>query len=90
MKYTSVIALCSIAYLVILVVAHYIKGDTLEERGEVRVFEWAGPVAVLAAFPVMVFAYTCHQNVSFSVVILKRRCNCTSSDFETDIVWNIF
>lgn len=67
LKYTSVIALCSIAYLVVLVVAHYIKGDTLEERGEVRVFSWAGPVAALASFPVIVFAYTCHQNM-FSIL----------------------
>jgi amino acid permease len=63
LKYTSIIALISIAYLVLLVVAHYIKGDTLEERGTVRVFRWAGPVTALAAFPVIVFAYTCHQNV---------------------------
>jgi amino acid permease len=48
---------------VILVVAHFIKGDTLAERGEVRVFRWSGPVSALAAFPVIVFAYTCHQNV---------------------------
>ncbi|ORY17242.1 transmembrane amino acid transporter protein-domain-containing protein [Clohesyomyces aquaticus] len=67
LKYTSVIALCSIAYLVVLVVAHYIKGDTIQDRGEVRVFKWAGPVAVLAAFPVIVFAYTCHQNM-FSIL----------------------
>ncbi|KAF2469491.1 uncharacterized protein BDR25DRAFT_304551 [Lindgomyces ingoldianus] len=67
LKYTSVIALCSIAYLVVLVVAHYIKGDTLQDRGEVRVFRWAGPVSVLAAFPVIVFAYTCHQNM-FSIL----------------------
>ena len=65
LKYTSIIALCSIAYLVILVVAHYIKGDTLEERGSVRVFRWSGPVSALAAFPVIVFAYTCHQNVRY-------------------------
>jgi amino acid permease len=63
LKYTSVIALFSIAYLVILVVAHFIKGDTIADRGAVRVFEWAGPVSALAAFPVIVFAYTCHQNV---------------------------
>lgn len=65
LKYTSVIALFSIAYLVILVVAHFIKGDTIADRGTVRVFQWAGPVSALAAFPVIVFAYTCHQNVSW-------------------------
>lgn len=67
LKYTSVIALFSIAYLVILVVAHYIKGDTIADRGQVRVFEWAGPIPALAAFPVIVFAYTCHQNM-FSIL----------------------
>ena len=67
LKYTSVIALFSIAYLVILVVAHYIKGDTIASRGTVRVFQWAGPVSALAAFPVIVFAYTCHQNM-FSIL----------------------
>ena len=45
------------------IVAHYIKGDTIADRGQVRVFEWAGPISALAAFPVIVFAYTCHQNV---------------------------
>ncbi|KAH7551193.1 hypothetical protein BM1_10067 [Bipolaris maydis] len=67
LKYTSIIALFSIAYLVILVVAHYIKGDTIADRGEVRVFQWAGTVPALAAFPVIVFAYTCHQNM-FSIL----------------------
>jgi len=63
LKYTSIVALFSIAYLVILVVAHYVRGDTMAQRGPVRVFQWAGPVSALAAFPVIVFAYTCHQNV---------------------------
>ncbi|KAH3919610.1 hypothetical protein HBI56_028960 [Parastagonospora nodorum] len=67
LKYTSVIALFSIAYLVILVVAHYLRGDTIADRGTVRVFQWAGPVSALAAFPVIVFAYTCHQNM-FSIL----------------------
>jgi amino acid permease len=71
LKYTSVIALFSIAYLVILVVAHYIKGDTIPDRGTVRIFEWAGPVSALAAFPVIVFAYTCHQNVSISNLMFE-------------------
>ncbi|KAF2818385.1 hypothetical protein CC86DRAFT_309420 [Ophiobolus disseminans] len=67
LKYTSIIALFSIAYLVILVVAHYIKGDTIADRGTVRVFHWSGPISALAAFPVIVFAYTCHQNM-FSIL----------------------
>lgn len=63
LRYTSVIALISIGYLVILVVAHFIMKDTMQERGDIRVFKWAGPVPTVASFPVMVFAYTCHQNV---------------------------
>ena len=63
MKYTSVIALVSIAYLVVLVVYHYAAGDTLAERGEINYFKWQGAIATLSSFPVIVFAYTCHQNV---------------------------
>jgi len=33
----------------------------------VHFFAWQGPVAALASFPVIVFAYTCHQNM-FSVL----------------------
>ena len=66
LKYTSFIALVSIGYLVVLVLAHFIKGDQLEEhpRGEIRFIKWESLVAVLSSFPVIVFAYTCHQNVS--------------------------
>lgn len=65
LKYTSVIALVSIAYLVVLVVYHYSEGDTLPDRGPVHWFRWQGVVPTLASFPVIVFAYTCHQNVNF-------------------------
>jgi len=67
LKYTSVIALISIGYLVVLVVYHFAKGDTMEERGPIRVIEWAGVVPTLSSFPVIVFAYTCHQNM-FSIL----------------------
>lgn len=64
LKYTSVVALISIGYLVVLVVYHFIKGDTKADRGPIRVIEWAGLIPTLQSFPVIVFAYTCHQNVS--------------------------
>lgn len=67
LKYTSVIALVSIAYLVVLVVYHYSEGDTLPDRGPVHWFRWQGVVPTLASFPVIVFAYTCHQNM-FSIL----------------------
>ena len=63
LKYTSVIALFAIAYLVVLVVYHFASGDTLDGRGEVHWLKWQGPIETLASFPVIVFAYTCHQNV---------------------------
>jgi amino acid permease len=67
LKYTSVIALVAIGYLVILVLYHFIKGDTLPDRGEVRYVRWNGLTATLANLPVIVFAYTCHQNM-FSIL----------------------
>jgi amino acid permease len=67
LKYTSVIALIAIGYLVILVLAHFIKGDTLPDRGTVNLVQWNGPLTFLANLPVIVFAYTCHQNVCVTV-----------------------
>ena len=64
LKYTSVIALISIGYLVIFVVAHFFKGDTTPDISPIRVIRWESAVATLSTFPVIVFAYTCHQNVS--------------------------
>ncbi|KAJ5034914.1 uncharacterized protein L3040_008182 [Drepanopeziza brunnea f. sp. 'multigermtubi'] len=67
LKYTSVVALISIGYLVILVVYHFSKGDTMADRGVIRVVGWGGLVPTLQSFPVIVFAYTCHQNM-FSIL----------------------
>ncbi|KAL3468641.1 transmembrane amino acid transporter protein-domain-containing protein [Aspergillus heterothallicus] len=67
LKYTSVAALVSMAYLVILVVYHFIIGDTKADRGPIRVIHWAGAVPTLSSFPVIVFAFTCHQNM-FSIL----------------------
>jgi len=62
LKYTSVVALVSIGYLIILVVYHF-AAEAHPDRGEVRIITWGGPVAMLSSLPVVVFAYTCHQNV---------------------------
>lgn len=89
LKYTSVIALISIGYLVILVLAHFIKGDTLEDRGHISVLKWQGPIPTLAAFPVIVFAYTCHQNVRLfpyyakSDSLLTQECRCFQSSMRS-------
>ena len=35
----------------------------MKDRGIIRVIQWDGFVPTLSSFPVIVFAYTCHQNV---------------------------
>jgi len=69
LKYTSLIALISISYLVVLVVFHFVKGDTKADRGELRIIKWGGLIPTLQSFPVIVFAYTCHQNVGIDSIV---------------------
>ncbi|GAW23152.1 hypothetical protein EKO27_g7551 [Xylaria grammica] len=66
LKYTSIIALVAIGYLIVLVVYHF-ASDVLAPRDKIRVIQWAGPVEALASLPVVIFAYTCHQNM-FSIL----------------------
>ncbi|KAK6952357.1 hypothetical protein Daesc_006893 [Daldinia eschscholtzii] len=66
LKYTSIIALVSIGYLIVLVVYHF-ASDVLAPRDKVRFISWGGPVEALASLPVVVYAYTCHQNM-FSIL----------------------
>jgi len=63
LKYTSFAALACIGYLVVLVLYHFIKGDTMADRGPIRIIQWAGAVPTLSSLPVTIFAFTCHQNV---------------------------
>lgn len=86
LKYTSILALLSIGYLVLLVLYHFIQKDTTVDRGEIRIVEWAGIVPTLRIFPVIVFAYTCHQNM-FS--ILNEIRNNTHRSTSTVIVSSI-
>lgn len=67
LKYTSIAALLSIGYLLVLVIYHFLKGDTSADRGPIRVLKWGGAIPALSSFPVIVFAYTCHQNVRLLV-----------------------
>ena len=62
LKYTSMLALLAIGYLSALVVVNAVL-HPLPDMSQLRVLAWAGPVAALRVFPVVVFAYTCHQNV---------------------------
>ncbi|UKZ56695.1 hypothetical protein TrVGV298_010536 [Trichoderma virens] len=66
LKYTSIVALVSIGYLIILVIYHF-SVDPHADPSNIRVIQWAGAVETLSALPVVVFAYTCHQNM-FSII----------------------
>jgi amino acid permease len=66
LKYTSLVALVSIGYLIVLVIYHF-SVDPHAPPSNIRVITWAGPVETLSALPVVVFAYTCHQNVGFPI-----------------------
>lgn len=63
LKYTSIVALVSIGYLVVLVVYHFTQ-DEYPNKGDINIIKWRGPVQALSSLPVVIFAYTCHQNVS--------------------------
>jgi len=64
LKYTSMVALVAIGYLIILVVYHFAADEIPNDR-DIRLITWEGPVAALSSLPVIIFAYTCHQNVGF-------------------------
>lgn len=62
LKYTSIVALVAIGYLIVLVIYHFAADEYLG-RSPVRVIRWESAVATLSSLPVVIFAYTCHQNV---------------------------
>jgi len=66
LKYTSMVALLAIGYLVLLVVYHFVADEIPNDR-DIRIITWEGPVAALSTLPVVIFAYTCHQNM-FSIL----------------------
>lgn len=79
LKYTSLIALVSIGYLIILVVYHF-SVDPHADPDKIRVIQWGGAVATLSHLPVVIFAYTCHQNVRFRQNWVLRSltiCRCS-------------
>ncbi|KEY65713.1 hypothetical protein S7711_05544 [Stachybotrys chartarum IBT 7711] len=66
LKYTSLVALVSIGYLIVLVIYHFSVDPHADPRN-IRVIEWGGAIETLTTLPVVVFAYTCHQNM-FSII----------------------
>lgn len=67
LKYTSIIGLMAIAYMVLLIIGHLFAGDIpASERGDVA---WV-PLSftgVFSTFSIIVFAFTGHQNM-FSII----------------------
>eukprot|EP01105_Mastigella_eilhardi_P001048 TRINITY_DN11325_c0_g1_i1.p1 TRINITY_DN11325_c0_g1~~TRINITY_DN11325_c0_g1_i1.p1 ORF type:complete len:493 (+),score=116.02 TRINITY_DN11325_c0_g1_i1:110-1480(+) len=61
LRFVSVGALVSVAYLVGLIVYFYFFGKLSYERGDISLF--LVTTKVPAVLPVFVFAFTCHQNI---------------------------
>lgn len=67
LKYTSVLGLVAIGYMVVLVVSHWVIGDVPQaSRGEIYLFP-SSLTGVFSTFSIVVFAFTGHQNM-FSIV----------------------
>ncbi|KAF1805251.1 transmembrane amino acid transporter protein-domain-containing protein [Mucor lusitanicus] len=65
LKYTSLIALFAVAYLVIIVLYHYISPNFPPPPPEaIEYFRFS--TKIFSQLPVFIFAFTCHQNI-FSV-----------------------
>lgn len=63
LRYTSIVGLFSVTYLVAMVVGHFLAGDTIDQRGPVSVYKPLGVYEVFRSLPIIVFAYTCGHNV---------------------------
>lgn len=62
LKLTSYIALCTIGYLVFVVVFYtFVDDEALPPPGDLELFRF-GP-SFIQSIPVQVFAYTCAQNI---------------------------
>lgn len=65
LKYTSIVALFSVVYLICLVIEHFVIDGVTKNH-----VTYVGPVSLkstLSSFPIFVFAYTCHQNM-FAII----------------------
>ncbi|KAI8386292.1 related to Vacuolar amino acid transporter 6 [Nakaseomyces glabratus] len=78
LRYASMIAIGSVAYLCILVIVHFAHQTTelRELKGEVSVGLPHGEPTPLTTLPIFVFAYTCHHNM-FSVINEQKNTGFT-------------
>lgn len=77
LKYTSVVALVAVGYLVIIVIYQFFFFDSSEHKGNVNIAQPQSLAAVLKALPVIIFAFTCHQNMfsSLNEIPVKQEAN---------------
>ncbi|CDO55097.1 similar to Saccharomyces cerevisiae YER119C AVT6 Vacuolar aspartate and glutamate exporter [Geotrichum candidum] len=77
LKYTSVIALVAVGYLVVIVIYQFFFFDSSEHKGNVNIVQPQSLAAVLKALPVFIFAFTCHQNMfsSLNEIPVKKEAN---------------
>ncbi|ODV60051.1 Avt7p [Ascoidea rubescens DSM 1968] len=64
LKYTSIIGLISISYIIILVFLHFLFNDIPQDlKGEINYFKPLNLSSILSTFSIIIFAYTGHQNM---------------------------
>lgn len=87
LKYTSVVALFSVVYLICLVIEHWLAGDIpLEQPRTIEVWGPRSLKSTLASFPIFVFAYTCHQNMFAIINELKNNDSDGSTTRQSNII----
>lgn len=80
LKNVSIVALSSVVYLVVVVVGHFLVGDTQDELGPISVFRPESAKGVITTLPIIVFAFTCAQNMFSSInEMADRRFNSYSA-----------
>ncbi|ODQ81492.1 hypothetical protein BABINDRAFT_174135 [Babjeviella inositovora NRRL Y-12698] len=62
LKFTSLLALGAVTYIVIIIIAHFIVGVPPSQRGSIDLFppDFSGTVGT---FPILLFAFSGHQNM---------------------------
>lgn len=65
-KYTSVVALLSVGYLIVLVAVRFFV-EPLPPNNDIHIIQPQSLSSILSVLPVLVFAFTCHQNM-FSAI----------------------
>lgn len=84
LKNASMVALSSVIYLLILVVAHFIylhifHGHEKINPGSISYFRPSSFSEILTSLPIFIFGFTCHQNQFTIINELQDRSNKTTT-----------